>query len=54
MATECESLTISWRQGGQKLGEDIRAAKTWLSRDKLRKRVRHRNEREELAREKID
>ena len=33
-------VTISWRQGGHELGEDdIRAAKTWLSKDKLRKRV---------------
>lgn len=33
-------LTISWRQGGHELAEDdVRAAKTWLSNDKVRKRV---------------
>jgi len=33
-------VTISWRQGGHELGEDdVRAAKTWLSKDKVRKRV---------------
>jgi len=33
-------LTISWTQGGHELGEDdIRAAKTWLSREKVRKKV---------------
>lgn len=33
-------VTISWRQGGHELGEDdVRAARTWLSRDKVRKRV---------------
>jgi len=33
-------VTISWRQGGHELGEDdIRAAKTWLSREKIRKKV---------------
>lgn len=33
-------VTISWHQGGHELGEDdVRAAKTWLSRDKVRKRV---------------
>ena len=32
-------VTIAWRQGGHELGEDdIRAAKTWLSRDKVRNR----------------
>jgi predicted esterase len=33
-------VTISWRQGGHELGEDdVRAAKSWLSRDKVRKKV---------------
>jgi len=33
-------VTISWRQGGHELGEDdISGAKTWLSKDKVRKRV---------------
>lgn len=33
-------VTISWRQGGHELGEDdIHSAKTWLARDKVRKRV---------------
>jgi phospholipase/carboxylesterase/glyoxalase family protein len=33
-------VTISWRQGGHELGEDdVRAAKTWLSKDKVRKTV---------------
>jgi predicted esterase len=33
-------LTISWTQGGHELGEDdVRAAKTWLSREKVRKKV---------------
>ena len=33
-------VTISWRQGGHELGEDdVQAAKSWLSRDKVRKRV---------------
>lgn len=33
-------VTVSWRQGGHELGEDdVRAAKTWLSKDKVRKRV---------------
>ena len=33
-------VTISWRQGGHELGkDDVRAAKTWLSKDKVRKRV---------------
>jgi len=33
-------LTISWSQGGHELGEgDIHAAKTWLSKEKLRKKV---------------
>jgi predicted esterase len=33
-------VTISWRQGGHELGQDdIHAAKTWLSREKLRKKV---------------
>ncbi len=33
-------VTISWGQGGHELGEDdLRAAKTWLSKDKVRKRV---------------
>jgi len=33
-------LTISWTQGGHELGEDdIRAAKIWLSREKVRKKV---------------
>jgi predicted esterase len=32
-------VTISWRQGGHELGEDdIRAAKTWLSRAKVHKK----------------
>ena len=32
-------VTISWRQGGHELGEDdIRAAKTWLSREKVHKK----------------
>lgn len=33
-------LTISWGQGGHELGEDdIRAARTWLSREKVRKKL---------------
>ena len=33
-------VTISWSQGGHELGEDdVRAAKTWLSRDKVRKTI---------------
>lgn len=33
-------LTISWSQGGHELSQDdIRAAKTWLSREKVRKKV---------------
>lgn len=33
-------VTISWSQGGHELGkDDIQAAKSWLSRDKVRKRV---------------
>lgn len=33
-------VTVSWGQGGHELGEDdVRAAKTWLSKDKVRKRV---------------
>jgi len=33
-------VAISWRQGGHELGEDdIHAAKTWLSREKVRKKV---------------
>jgi phospholipase/carboxylesterase len=33
-------VTISWRQGGHELGEDdVHAAKVWLSKDKVRKRV---------------
>lgn len=33
-------VTISWRQGGHELGEDdVRAAKTWLSKDNLRKKI---------------
>ena len=33
-------VTISWRQGGHELGEDdVRAAKAWLSKDDVRKRV---------------
>ena len=33
-------VTISWSQGGHELGEDdIHAAKTWLSKEKLRKKV---------------
>lgn len=33
-------VTISWSQGGHELGQDdIQAAKSWLSRDKVRKRV---------------
>ena len=33
-------VTISWSQAGHGLGEDdVRAAQTWLSRDKVRKRI---------------
>lgn len=33
-------VTISWSQGGHELGkDDIQAAKSWLSRDEVRKRV---------------
>lgn len=33
-------VTISWRLGGHELGEDdIQAAKTWLSKEKVRKKV---------------
>ena len=33
-------VTISWRQGGHELGEDdIQAAKNWLSKEKVRKKV---------------
>lgn len=33
-------VTLAWRQGGHELGEDdIRAARTWLSTDEVRKRV---------------
>ena len=33
-------LTISWTQGGHELGEDdIRAAKAWLSRARVRKKI---------------
>lgn len=33
-------VTISWRQGGHELGEDeVRAAKTWLAREKVRNRI---------------
>jgi predicted esterase len=33
-------VTLSWHHGGHELGEDdVRAAKTWLSKDKVRKRV---------------
>ena len=33
-------VTISWRQGGHELGEDdILAAKTWLSKEKVRRKV---------------
>ncbi|HXW13544.1 MAG TPA: hypothetical protein VEN79_03460 [Terriglobia bacterium] len=33
-------VTISWRHGGHELGEDdVRAARTWLSQDNVRKRV---------------
>ena len=33
-------VTVSWRQGGHELGEDdVRAAKTWLSKEKIRKKV---------------
>jgi phospholipase/carboxylesterase len=33
-------VTISWRQGGHELGQDdIAAAKTWLAKDTLRKRL---------------
>jgi len=33
-------VAIAWRQGGHELGEDdVRAARDWLSRDKVRKRV---------------
>lgn len=33
-------VTISWHQGGHELGEDdVRAAKAWLSKEKVRKKV---------------
>ena len=33
-------VTISWHQGGHELGfDDVEAAKTWLSKDKVRKKV---------------
>jgi predicted esterase len=33
-------VTISWHQGGHELGDgDLHAAKTWLSKEKLRKKV---------------
>ena len=33
-------VTISWGQGGHELGEDdVRAAKTWLSKKKLQSKV---------------
>jgi predicted esterase len=33
-------VTVSWREGGHELGEDdIHAAKTWLSKEKVRKKV---------------
>src|SRR5690349_2371840 len=33
-------VAIAWRQGGHELGEDdVRAARDWLSRDKVRERV---------------
>ncbi len=33
-------VTISWHQGGHELGEDdLHAAKTWLSKERVRKRV---------------
>jgi predicted esterase len=33
-------VTISWSQGGHELGEDdIRAAKTWLSKEKVRNKI---------------
>jgi len=33
-------LTISWHQGGHELGEDdIHAAKTWLSKEKVRRKI---------------
>ena len=33
-------VTISWHQGGHELGEDdVRAAKTWLSKNKVQKKV---------------
>jgi len=33
-------VTISWRQGEHELGEDdIRAAKTWLSKEEVRRKV---------------
>ena len=33
-------VTISWHQGGHELGkDDVRSAKTWLSKDKVRKKV---------------
>lgn len=34
------SVTLSWHQGGHKLGnDDVAAAKAWLSEDKFRKRI---------------
>jgi predicted esterase len=33
-------VTISWHRGGHELGEDdVRAAKNWLSKEKVRKKV---------------
>lgn len=33
-------VTISWRQGGHELGEDdVRAAKMWLSKEEVRKKI---------------
>jgi hypothetical protein len=34
-------VAIAWRQGGHELGEDdVRAARDWLSRDKIPKKSR--------------
>jgi phospholipase/carboxylesterase len=33
-------ITVSWSQGGHELGEDdVRAARSWLSQDEVRKRI---------------